>query len=74
MTTYTHDRTNVKILKIPKNCPFKSQKCKNRVRRVKPQVDERDGLNPKITSIVMNGFQVQGQRTEFQAQVWRDEF
>lgn len=88
MKTYTHNRTNVKrirkgsvsaimgerILKIPKNCPFESQKYKNRVWRVEPQVDVRDGLkNPNITSIARNRFQVKVQRTEFQAQVWRDE-
>ena len=63
-----------RILKIPKNCPFESQKYKNRVWRVEPQVDVRDGLkNPNITSIARNRFQVKVQRTEFQAQVWRDE-
>ena len=84
----THNRTNAKrirkgsvsaimgerILKIPKNCPFESQKYKNRVWRVEPQVDVRDVLkNPNITSIARNRFQVKVQRTEFQAQVWRDE-
>ena len=63
-----------RILNIPKNCPFESQKYKNRVWRVEPQVDVRDGLkNPNITSIAKNRFQVKVQRTEFQAQVWRDE-
>ena len=42
--------------------------------RVESQVDVLDGLtNPNITSIARNRFQVKVQRTEFQAQVWRDD-
>ena len=82
MKTYTHNKTNVKrirkesvsaimgerILKIPKNCPFESQKYKNRVWRVEPQRilkipnssplesqntrTEYGGLNPRLTCVM----------------------
>ena len=59
-----------RILKTPNQMSLKSPKDRNRIWEDEPQVDERDGLDPKISNIARNEFQVQGPRMKFQSHVY----